>query len=206
LTFTYRIDEKAITVVDEATGHKVEKKRPIFIVQMDGQDAPDADIRTPYISQKVSKIAKVPEFRHIIVQCQRLFASQLPVQTPSDIASDTSFVGGVVMDGRDIGSVVLKDAQIKIFLVADPKIRAERRLEEILRTTPDKSVIDQEAIFADLLKRDHEDENRQASPLIQAPGAIQLDSSQMGIDARVNFILDLVLKQWPSAMHRLNAS
>lgn len=193
----------------DAQGNTIVKKRPVFIVQMDGKDAPDVEIRTPIISQKVSKIAKVPEFRKIIVQCQRLFASQLPTNLQHNgrtLSQDDPYFGGVVMDGRDIGSVVLSHAQIKIFMVADPKVRAQRRLEEILKAAKNKQdadSIDREAVLQDLIHRDHEDENRQASPLIQSQGSIVLDSSTMELDDRVNFITDLVLKEWPGVASQL---
>ena len=209
LKFTYRIDEKVMTMTD-SDGKSIEKKRPVFVVIMDGQEAPDAEIRTPIISQKVSKIAKVPEFRKIIVEAQRLFASQLPENADgSTRRQDAEYIGGVVMDGRDIGSVVLKDAPIKIFLVADPLVRAQRRLDEILskpgggqEASTNEACIDREAILQAMIQRDQEDETRQASPLIQLPQSICLDSTKLDLDARVAFITDLVKKLWPSVLDK----
>ncbi len=116
------------------------------------------EIRTMQVSNFVSPVAAIPIVRRKVVRQQREMGKEK----------------GIVMDGRDIGTVVFKDAELKIFLVADPDIRAERRYRELLAKGLD---VERKAIKANLLERDHIDSTRADSPLRQAEDAIVIDNS-----------------------------
>lgn len=116
------------------------------------------EIRTMEVSNFVSPVAAIPIVRRKVVRQQREMGKEK----------------GIVMDGRDIGTVVFKDAELKIFLVADPDIRAERRYRELLAKGLD---VERKAIKANLLERDHIDSTRADSPLRQAEDAIVIDNS-----------------------------
>jgi len=97
--------------------------------------------------------------------------------------------GNVVMDGRDIGTVVFPDADKKFFMVADQKERAQRRHEEIKVKSPEVTF---EKIYEQLQQRDFEDENRAVSPLVPAEDSIRLDTTQMNIDEVVNHMIGII--------------
>jgi cytidylate kinase len=97
--------------------------------------------------------------------------------------------GNVVMDGRDIGTVVFPDADKKFFMVADQKERAQRRHEEIKVKSPEVTF---EKIYEQLQQRDFEDENREVSPLVPAEDSIRLDTTNMNIDEVVNHMLEVI--------------
>ncbi|MGH9734231.1 MAG: (d)CMP kinase [Candidatus Acidiferrales bacterium] len=128
-------------------------------VFLDGEDVTTA-IRTPDAAQAASKIAVIAGVRHVLVAEQRRAGQQ----------------GGVVMEGRDIGSVVFPDAQLKIFLTASPEVRAERRWREH-QQKGDK--IDLTRTLEEIHERDRRDQGRAASPLVRAPDAVVVDSTAM---------------------------
>lgn len=131
----------------------------------------ESKIRSYQISQLVSKIAVIKEVREKLVAEQRKLGEQ----------------GGVVMDGRDIGSVVFPNAEVKFFVTADPKIRAQRRFLEL---NDPKVSIDQ--ILENLMERDRIDSTREESPLIQAEDAIIIDNSNMNQEEQLNLALGLI--------------
>ena len=128
-------------------------------VFLDGEDVTTA-IRTPEVSQAASKIAVVSGVRHVLVAEQRRAGQQ----------------GGVVMEGRDIGSVVFPDADLKIFLTASPEIRAERRYHEHQQKGDS---IDLARTLVEIHERDQRDRERTTSPLVRAPDAVVIDSTAM---------------------------
>ncbi len=128
-------------------------------VFLDGEDV-TAAIRTPEAAQAASKIAVIPGVRHVLVAEQRRAGQQ----------------GAVVMEGRDIGSVVFPDAQLKIFLVASPEVRAERRWREH-QQKGDR--IDLARTLEEIHERDRRDQGRATSPLVRAPDAVVVDSTAM---------------------------
>jgi CMP/dCMP kinase len=128
-------------------------------VFLDGEDVTTA-IRTPEVSQAASKIAVVSGVRRVLVAEQRRAGQQ----------------GGVVMEGRDIGSVVFPDADLKIFLTASPEVRAERRYRE--HRQKDDS-IDLARTLVEIHERDRRDRERTTSPLVRAPDAVVVDSTAM---------------------------
>ncbi len=141
-------------------------------VYLAGRDVSD-EIRRPEVSAAASKVSAVPEVRRRMVDMQR------------DIARGHS----VVMDGRDIGTCVLPQATLKIFLVADPAVRAARRFRE-MRAVGAKDTY-QEVLEA-ILKRDHDDSTRASSPLRRAEDAVELDASALTADEAVCEVLRLL--------------
>src|ERR1700730_7446324 len=128
-------------------------------VFLDGEDG-TAAIRTPEVSQAASKVAVVPGVRQVLVAEQRRAGEQ----------------GGVVMEGRDIGSVVFPDAQLKIFLTASPETRAERRWREHQQKGDQ---IDLQKDPEEIHERDRRDLQRRTSPLVRAADAVVVDSTAM---------------------------
>jgi cytidylate kinase len=117
------------------------------------------------VGEAASKVAVMPAVRRALVQAQRAFASKRP---------------GTVLDGRDIGTVVCADANVKLYVSASPEVRARRRYDEIIATG---EAADYNAVFADVKKRDERDMGRADSPLKPAEDAHLLDTSEMSIEA-----------------------
>ena len=132
-------------------------------------------IRQNDVTNAVSKISAIPEIREYLVDAQREIASH----------------GGIVMDGRDIGTVVLPDAELKIFLVASVEERAERRYKENLAKGIET---DYEQLKFEIAERDRKDSTREVSPLKQADDAILIDTTGMSIAAVVSKIESFVKK------------
>jgi cytidylate kinase len=129
-------------------------------------------LRTPEISDYASKISAFPVVREYLLDMQRQIARE----------------HNVVMDGRDIGTVVLPDAEVKIFLTATPEERARRRFEELRLKDPKTSY---EKVYQDLLQRDHQDTTRKIAPLRKASDAVELDTTNLTIEESVEAILKL---------------
>ena len=129
------------------------------LVFLDDEDVSTA-IRTAEVAQAASKVAVVPGVRKVLVAEQRRAGER----------------GGVVMEGRDIGSVVFPDAQLKIFLTASPEVRAERRWREHVQKG---DAIDLARTVEEVHERDRRDRERSASPLVRAKDAVVVDSSAM---------------------------
>jgi CMP/dCMP kinase len=130
----------------------------------------EEEIRKMYISNMVSEVSAIVEVRRAMVAQQKKMGKSR----------------GVVMDGRDIGTMVFPDAELKIFMTADPVIRAQRRQKELLAKG---EMIDLDDILANIQKRDFIDANRAEGPLRQADDAIVLDTSFMTIDEQVDFVI-----------------
>lgn len=131
------------------------------------------EIRQMHVASNVSKIAAIPAVRHAMVKQQQLMGKST----------------NIIMDGRDIGTTVFPDAQVKLFMTADPKIRAERRYKELVVKQPD---ITMEEVFENLALRDHDDTTRKESPLVQANDAIVLDNSYLTPDEQLEFALNKI--------------
>lgn len=129
----------------------------------------DGKIRTIEVSNLVSEVSSIGAVREKLVAIQR------------EIGRD----GGVVMDGRDIGTVVFPDADLKIFLTADPAVRAQRRYEELRAAGQDVSL---EEIERNIRERDHLDQTRKLSPLKQAPDAVVLDNSHLTLEEQMAWV------------------
>lgn len=140
-------------------------------VLLDGEDISDA-IRMPEISQRVGLVSAHKDVRAELVRQQQ----------------DMARSGNAVLDGRDIGTVVLPDAEVKVFLTASPEERARRRLKDITAMGLNDSY---EQILAAIIERDTKDTTREESPLRQAEDAILIDTDTLAIDQVVQAILDL---------------
>jgi len=132
----------------------------------------EKEIRAMDVAQKVSLIARVPEVRHKLVAMQQRMAEG----------------GGVVMGGRDIGTVVMPRAELKIFMTADPETRAYRRLHE-LQSAGKKVSYDE--VLDNVLERDRIDSERAVAPLKQAEDAVVVDNSELTLDEQFNFLVHL---------------
>lgn len=132
----------------------------------------EKEIRSMDVSNKVSQIAEIPQVRKKLVELQQQFGKNK----------------GVVMDGRDIGTVVFPDAELKIFMTADAKERAKRRFLEFKEQGKDISF---ESIYENVRQRDHIDTTRVDSPLTKAKDAIEIDNTHTSIDDQFHTILQL---------------
>ncbi len=140
-------------------------------VLLNGQIVDDA-IRAPDVSNEVSKVAAIPKVRRDMVRLQRQMGSQKRV----------------VMDGRDIGTVVFPDAELKVFMVTDIDVRTNRRLLELT----EKGVqVDYKEVKENLMERDHIDTTREDSPLKKASDAIELDTSHLTFEEQVSRIVEM---------------
>jgi cytidylate kinase len=139
---------------------------------VDGEDV-EAEIRTPEMSQASSVVSALPEVRAALVEKQREMGRS----------------GGVVMEGRDIGTVVLPWAEVKVFLTASPEERARRRTIQ-LREQGVKA--DYRQVLAELNARDERDSNRDLAPLKPAPDSVVVDSTHMSLGEVVDKIVELV--------------
>ena len=141
-------------------------------VYLNGEDV-EGEIRGLEVSNWVSKVSAVGFVRKRLLDIQRELGAKK----------------GVVMDGRDIGSVVLPDAELKIFVTADADVRAKRRYDELLKKG---SPATYQEVLDNIKMRDHNDVNRAVSPLVQAPDALLLDNSYMTIEEQNTWLLDKV--------------
>ena len=142
------------------------------VVSIDGHDVTSA-IRTPEIDRAATAVARLPRVREILVARQRQMAEQ----------------GGVVMEGRDIGTVVFPNADVKIYLDASPEERARRRANDAAHTG---SKAGQAAVAEAIQARDKSDTTRTVSPLTVAPDAVHIDTTGVPIDQVVSRVLQLV--------------
>jgi cytidylate kinase len=147
-------------------------------VLVEGEDVTEA-IRSPDVDRVVPRVANVPGVRAALVEQQRRLARR----------------GGVVVDGRDIGSHVLPDADFKFFVTADPEVRAERRFRQLRSRGV---AVTAEEVRRDLRERDALDTGRAVGPLVRAPGAAVVDTTAMSIGEAVEQVLRLVART-PSA-------
>mgnify|MGYP001005296478 FL=1 len=141
---------------------------------LDNVDVSD-EIRKPIVSENVSDIAAIREVREKMVDLQRKFSESK----------------NVILDGRDIGTVVFPNADVKIFLVADAKERANRRYKELVKKGENVKI---EEIYENILKRDEIDSTRKESPLKKAEDAIEVDTTSKNIEEVKNEILNIYSK------------
>lgn len=139
---------------------------------LNGEDVSE-EIRLPEISMAASAVSAVPEVRAALLGLQRGIAE----------------TNSVIMDGRDIGTVVLPNADVKIFLTAKPEIRAKRRYDELVAKGKEVTF---EEVLDDLNKRDHDDSHRAAAPLRQAEDAVLADTSGLNFGQTVDLICGLI--------------
>ncbi|MBQ8652221.1 MAG: (d)CMP kinase [Alistipes sp.] len=136
-------------------------------------DRVEGKIRTIEVSNCVSAVSAIAEVREKLVKMQQEMGRRK----------------GVVMDGRDIGTVVFPDAELKIFMTADPKVRAQRRYDEL---TAKGDKVSLEEIEQNVRDRDYQDMHRAISPLRQAEDAIVLDNSQMTVEEQMTWVMERI--------------
>ena len=141
-------------------------------VFLDGEDVSDG-IRTPNASMMASAVSAKPSVRAFLLEMQRKLARE----------------NNVVMDGRDIGTVVLPDATVKIYLTATAKARAERRYKELIQKG---TAVKFEEVYDDMVKRDYNDMHREIAPLKQAEDAVLADTTECDLDGSLELILKII--------------
>ena len=147
-------------------------------VWLDGSDATDA-IRSPDIGMGASTVSAHKAVRDALLDMQR----------------QAGRAGGVVLEGRDIGTVVFPDADVKFFLTARPEVRARRRFDELLAKG---TRVTFEETLDEVRRRDEQDTTRAVAPLLEAPDAVRIDSSEIGIDEAVARMADRVRSRAPT--------
>ena len=145
-------------------------------VVVNGHDVTDY-IRTPEVSARVSAVSALAGVRAAMVGIQRRQAAK----------------GGIVLDGRDIGTTVLPHADVKIFLTASVHTRALRRFKEMTEKNPGMTL---EEVEKDIRKRDWQDSHREVSPLKQAEDAVLLDNSRLTLEETAKAIMEICEKKW----------
>ena len=164
----YDEQEKAAKLIEQMN---LEMKADGSVI-LDGKDI-SKEIRTNEMSMGASDVSKQPMVREALVAMQQ------------KIAKD----GGYILDGRDIGTVVLKDAPVKIYMVASAEARAQRRYLQNIEKGLDANL---EEILEDIKKRDYQDSHREHSPLKKADDAVLVDSSDLTIDEVVELIMNII--------------
>jgi cytidylate kinase len=143
-------------------------------LELDPEKFGDPVLKTQRVGDAASVVSAIPRVRAVLVNFQRQFAADPP---------------GAVLDGRDIGTVICPDADVKIFVVADPRVRARRRT---LEAKARGEIADEAEVLADILKRDERDQNRATAPLKPAADAYLLDNSHLDIEGGVRAAIDIV--------------
>lgn len=141
------------------------------LIYMNGENVSE-EIRLPEISMAASAVSQIPAVRRYLLETQRSVAAE----------------HDVIMDGRDIGTVILPRAQVKIFITASPEIRAKRRYDELCAKGID---VDYDKVLNDLITRDYNDSHRKEAPLRQAEDAVLLDTSSLDFEQSVQAVIRL---------------
>jgi cytidylate kinase len=168
----YRAVAKAL--LDAGAELTDEARAVAAAMELDPETFDDPVLKSQKVGDAASVVSAFPRVREVLVNFQRAFAADPP---------------GAVLDGRDIGTVICPDADVKIFVIADPKIRARRRALEA-RARGEEA--DEALVLADILKRDERDQNRATAPLKAAPDAHLLDNSHLDIEGGVRAAIDII--------------
>lgn len=142
------------------------------IILLNGNDVGDT-IRTPEVSMAASAVSAIPAVREFLLSTQRSIAEK----------------NSVIMDGRDIGTVILPNAEIKIFLTASPEARAKRRFDELIAKG---KTVTYEQVYSEMVERDTNDSTRAVAPCVQAKDAILLDNSDLTAEQTVTEVLNII--------------
>ena len=166
-----RDEENVLKILDKANVELkyVDKVQRVFL---NGEDVSEK-IRTPEISMGASDISAIPAVRQFLLDLQRKIAKE----------------NSVIMDGRDIGTVILPDAEVKIFITASAEIRAKRRYDELIEKGQDVVYKD---VLKDVIERDYNDSHRKIAPLKQADDAILLDTSSLSLDESIDAVIEII--------------
>ena len=161
-------------IIDMLADTNVELKNVdgVQAVYLNGDDV-SAFIRTPEISMGASKVSAIPQVREFLLNLQR------------DIAKKNN----VIMDGRDIATVVLPDADVKIFLFASPECRAQRRYLELIEKGENVTLED---VLEDVNKRDYQDSHREIAPLKPSEDSIMADTSKLNLEESIQLIINII--------------
>jgi cytidylate kinase len=168
----YRAVAKAM--LDAGADLADEERAVAAALELDPEKFGDPVLKTQEVGNAASVISAIPRVREALVNFQRQFAADPP---------------GAVLDGRDIGTVICPDADVKIFVVADPAVRARRRTMEARGRG---EAADEALVLADILRRDERDQNRPVAPLRPAPDAHVLDNSNLDIEGGVQAAIAIV--------------
>ena len=174
----HKIDFKDIEQVKEALQHititfKIDSSTQIQETFLNGENIENEIRVNPRVAGYVSDVSAISEVRRFLVRQQQQLGKER----------------SIIMDGRDIGTVVFPDAELKLFITADPQIRAQRRFAELIEKGKETTI---EEVLANLEKRDYIDSHREDSPLMKADDAIEIDNSHMTHDEQLYLILNLV--------------
>ncbi len=142
------------------------------LVLLNGENV-SSEIRTPDASMAASNVSAIPAVRAFLFDLQRNIAAE----------------NDCIMDGRDIGTVVLPDAQVKIFLTASPEIRAKRRYDELIEKGQQ---VDFKDVLDDLIKRDYNDSHREVAPLRPADDGVIVDTSELTLEESINKVIEVI--------------
>ena len=164
-------EENVLKILDKANVELkyVDKVQRVFL---NGEDVSEK-IRTPEISMGASDISAIPAVRQFLLDLQRKIAKE----------------NSVIMDGRDIGTVILPDAEVKIFITASAEIRAKRRYDELIEKGQD---VVYEDVLKDVIERDYNDSHRKIAPLKQADDAVLLDTSSLSLDESIDAVIEII--------------
>ena len=165
-------DELIGSILNEKVKLEIRLVNGVQHVILNGEDVSE-EIRLPEISMAASAVSALPSVRRYLLDTQRKVAAE----------------NNVIMDGRDIGTVILPNAQVKIFITAKPEIRAKRRYDELAAKGVETTF---EEVLADLNTRDYNDSHRKEAPLKQAADAILLDTSELSFEEAVESVIRLV--------------
>ncbi len=144
-------------------------------IYLNGENV-ESEIRSLEVANGASRVSTLAAVRTELVRQQQLMGT----------------TKGIVMDGRDIGTVVFPDAELKVFLTASPEIRAKRRMDEL---TAKGENVSYEDVLANVVERDHRDQNRTESPLRKADDAIEIDNSDLSTDQQQQILMNLFLQK-----------
>lgn len=168
-------DRPGVTALLDGLEIELAYKEGVQHMYLNGEDV-TTEIRLPEVSVAASDVSAMPEVRAFLLEMQRELARR----------------HSVVMDGRDIGTVVLPDAELKLFLTADERVRARRRYDELIG----KGVVtDYESVLRDLRYRDENDSNRAAAPLRAAEDAVTVDTTELGLMESFELICGIIHKR-----------
>ncbi|WP_213775639.1 (d)CMP kinase [Bradyrhizobium sp. dw_78] len=164
----------AKSLLDTGADLNDEARAVAAAMELDPEKFGDPVLKTQQVGEAASVVSAFPRVREALVDFQRHFAAGPP---------------GAVLDGRDIGTVICPDADVKIFVIADPKVRARRRTLEAKARGEEA---DEALVLADILARDERDRNRATAPLKAAPDAHLLDNSHLDIEGGVRAAIDII--------------
>ena len=151
---------------------KLSETKSGVMLKLDGRNVSE-EIRSSMVTENVSEVSALKNVRHAMVLIQRKIAKK----------------NDCILEGRDIGTVVFPNADFKFFLIADEKVRAKRRQNDLNKIGEQKSI---DNVTRDIIKRDYKDSNRKHSPLIRSENAIIIDTSNLGINEVIDKIVNIV--------------